>query len=76
MSNEKRRVIYSEYVKGVDPEMPNLFKLVEQGEAIFHQFGFDYEEFEGGSGTYSTAILELDCGKVLNIPVDQIGFIK
>ena len=45
-----------------------------RGEAIFHQFGVDYEEFETGPGNYSTAIIELPDGTVKNIPVENIAF--
>jgi hypothetical protein len=49
--------------------------LVCKGEALFHQWGVDYEEFETGPGNYSTAIIELPNGVVKNIPADQIEFI-
>ncbi len=50
-------------------------KLTEQGEAVFHQFGVDYQEFESGAGNFSTAIIELPDGTVKNIPVENIKFI-
>ncbi len=46
-----------------------------KGNALFHQFGMDYEEFETGAGNYSTAIIELEDGTVKNIPADMIKFI-
>jgi hypothetical protein len=49
-------------------------KRVLKGEAIFHQFGCNYEEFESGPGNFSTAIIELPDGTVLNIPVEDIAF--
>jgi hypothetical protein len=49
--------------------------LVEDGEANFHQWGYDFEEFEEGPGTYSTAIIGRDNGKVENIPACMIQFI-
>ncbi len=45
-----------------------------KGEAIFHQFGVDYEEFESGPGNFSTAIIELPDGTVKNVPVENIEF--
>lgn len=48
--------------------------MIPKGEAIFHEFGVDYEEFETGSGHYSTAIIELPDGTVRNLPVGQIKF--
>ena len=33
------------------------------------------KEFENGVANYSTAIIELDDGKVINIPVENIQFI-
>ncbi len=51
------------------------WKLEEKGEAIFHQFGCDYEEFETGPGNYSTAIVEWPNGTVGNVPVSNIIFI-
>ena len=68
-----RKVIYSEYKWS--PEVKRNVK-VEVGEAVFHQFGVEYEEFEGGPGMYSTAIIELPDGSVLNIPAALIRFVK
>lgn len=47
-----------------------------QKQATFHQFGVNYEEFEGGPGNYTTAIIEHEDGKVENIDCDLIRFIK
>ena len=49
---------------------------VSDGEAKFHQFGMDYEEFDTGAGNFSTAIIEREDGKVENISVDMIEFIE
>ena len=46
------------------------------GYAKFHQFGIDYEEFEDGAVNYTTAVIELDNGKVKNINVELIEFLK
>lgn len=53
----------------------DYLKKVDCGEAIFHQFGVDYEEFEGGPGNFSTAIIELPDGTVKNIPVELVEFL-
>jgi len=44
------------------------------GQGKFHQFGSDYEEFDSGAGNFSTAIVEMPDGHVLNIHVDLIRF--
>jgi len=68
-----RKVIYSEY-KRQDGE--NYSSLVEVGEATFHQFGVDYEEFDCGPANFTTAVIELDDGVIKNVPVETIKFIK
>ena len=52
------------------------FDKVNDGEAFFHQWGVDYEEFEAGPGNYSTAIIEREDGTVENVPVEMIQFIE
>jgi hypothetical protein len=44
-------------------------------EATFHSWGCNFEEFEGGPGNFSTAIVERDDGTVENVPVENIRFI-
>ena len=44
--------------------------------AVFHAFGVGYEEFEGGPGNYSTAIVELENGELENVSVEMVKFIK
>lgn len=66
-----RKVMLSEYVQNEYKK----WELVEVGQATFHQFGCDYEEFESGAGNYSTAIIELPDGKVKNVPVTMIRFL-
>lgn len=51
------------------------WRLEEKGEAIFHQFGSDYEEFDQGGCTFSTAIVEWPDGTVSNVPADHIRFL-
>ena len=46
--------------------------VVESG--VFHQFGCDYDEYEGGPGNFSTAIIETSDGSVRNVPVGLIKF--
>lgn len=48
---------------------------VIDGEAVFHQWGCDYQEYESGPGNFSTAIVEFNDGEVKNIPVQLIKFI-
>ena len=72
-----KRVIYSVNVHYPSTEDHRQYwALEEKGEATFHQFGVNYEEFESGAGNYSTAIIELDDGTVLNIPAEHIKFIN
>lgn len=66
-----RKVMVSEYEKQGD----GRFKLEEKGEAVFHQFGCNYEEFEGGVGNYTTAIIEWLDGTVGNVPVEHVRFL-
>lgn len=49
---------------------------VPVGSGKFHQFGVDYEELNDGVGNFSTAIVEMPDGKVVNVPVDLIEFIE
>ena len=66
-----RKVMVSGYVKQADGK----WMFTEKGEALFHQFGVGYEEFEAGTGNYSTAIVEWPDGKVDNVPVEHIRFL-
>jgi len=66
-----RKVMVSEH-----KQQPDLkWKLEEKGEALFHQFGVNYEEFDVGAGNYSTAIVEWPDGTVSNIPAEHIRFL-
>ncbi|MCK5603542.1 hypothetical protein KAR91_16780 [Candidatus Pacearchaeota archaeon] len=83
-----RKVIWSEYVQnGIEETLSTSnqisgyqrkpkWELREQGEAIFHGWGVNYEEFETGAGNFSTAIIELEDGTVKNIPAVQVRFIS
>ena len=68
-----RKVSVYEYTKPTPPETKCRRAYI--CEAIFHQFGVAYEEFENGPGNYSTAIVEYDDGSVGNVPVELIEFI-
>ena len=51
------------------------WQMIERGEAMFHQFGVEYEEFESGPGNFSTAIIEWPDGTMGNVPVRHVRFI-
>lgn len=51
------------------------WKPEEVGEAVFHQFGMNYEEFDSGPGNYSVAIIEWPDGVVEDIPVRHVRFL-
>lgn len=75
-----RKVIVS---KPVRQELPSegtgrvisIYPLVPQGEALFHQFGVNYEEFEEGPGNYTTAIVEWPDGQVESVPAEHVRFV-
>ena len=48
---------------------------VEKGEAIFHGFGSDYEEFENGAGNYSAAIVEWPNWQIELVRADRVRFV-
>jgi len=52
----------------------NCSRATGQTPAVFHQFGCDYEEFESGPGNFSTAILELPDGTLVNVHVERVLF--
>lgn len=49
-------------------------KKTEDGEALFHQWGVDYEELDNGTGNYSTAIIERSDGTIENVEANMIKF--
>lgn len=67
-----RKVMVSEYKLQPD----NKWKMEEKGEAVFHQFGCDYEEAENGYGNYTTAIIEWPDGVVGSVRADHVRFIN
>jgi hypothetical protein len=64
-----------EFYKYVRDDNTKKYDLVKEGEAKFHQFGCNYEEFESGAGNYTTAVIELEDGSIKNIPVELIKFL-
>lgn len=50
------------------------YEKVSIGNGLFHQFGVGYEELDAGVGNFSTAIVELLDGSIVNVPVDLITF--
>lgn len=67
----KRRVDFYKYVR---VEGQSFSDKVLAGEGTFHEFGFDYEDFETGPGNFSIAIIELDDGTIKSLPVEMIAF--
>ena len=66
-----RKVMVSAY-----KQQPNMkWKLEEKGEAIFHQFGCNHEEYENGVGNFTTAVIEWPDGTVGNVPVEHVRFL-
>lgn len=41
----------------------------------FHNWGCSYEEFETGPGIFSTAIIELDNGQIVNCAAETVRFL-
>jgi len=52
-----------------------VWTTLEKGEAVFHQWGVDYEELEGGPGNFSAAIVEYADGSVDVVRADRIKFL-
>lgn len=42
---------------------------------FFHQWGVGYEEFEAGPGNFTTAIIELDDGRVVEAVPNTVKFL-
>jgi hypothetical protein len=74
VSGATRRVIVSrpQYVNGGRNPVP----AQAPGEARFHCFSTDHEEYENGPGHYPAAVVEWPDGKVESVPVGHIQFIN
>lgn len=71
-----RKVIVSRYVQPPPVNgVAQKWALTEQGQAMFHQFGVNYEEFENGPGNYSTAIVEWPNGEVESVRAEHVRFV-
>lgn len=53
----------------------NIYDKVEDGEAMFHQWGIDSQEHDNSTGNFTTAIIERDNGQVENVPAEMIQFL-
>lgn len=51
------------------------WETVVNHEATFLSFGTDYEEFQGGCGMFTCAVMELDDGQVEMVRADLIKFL-
>ena len=73
---ELRRVIVSKMVPTFPAGAGRAVYVPEpQGEALFHQFGVGYEEFDAGPGNYTTAIVEWPDGRVESVPAQHVQFV-
>lgn len=72
---EHRKVIVSHMVVHEVDAHRAQYVLEPLGEATFHQFGVDYEEFETGPGNFTTAIVEWPDGRVESVAVNRVRFV-
>lgn len=65
-----------EPVKSLRPCKATLYEKGEAKEITghFHMWGSNYEEFETGPGNFTTAIIELDDGRVVICPAETVQF--
>lgn len=47
----------------------------EKVKGRFHGWGRNYEEFETGPGNFTTAIIELDNGRIVSCPAETVQFL-
>lgn len=71
-----KRVQVYKWINKAESGQACKFERTFVSEAVFHEFGCNYEEFESGPGNFSTAIVEYNDGSMGNIPVENIEFIK
>lgn len=69
-----RRVMVFKWNRPDNAKINDPYEKVQIGAGNFHQFGTDFEEVEYGVGSFSTAIVEMPDGQVINIPADLIRF--
>jgi hypothetical protein len=67
-STSTRTVIVSPYLSDSKPS--------PGGQAQFHGFGSEYEEFENGTGNYTIAIVEWPDGTVETVTLGRIKFVS
>lgn len=73
--NEGRKVIVYKWEKAKNVEPRSYMEKVPAGNGTFLEFGVDFEELtDTGVGNYSTAIVEMPDGSVVNVPVEMIVF--
>lgn len=70
----KRKVLVTEKIWPHGYSKPPVIKEVGIGK--FHSWGCNYEEFEGGPGNYSMAIVEMPDGSILTISPTDIKFLE
>jgi hypothetical protein len=70
-----RQVKVFKWERDVEPNQYKHIK-VELGQGTFIQYGVDYEEFESGAGNFTTAIVEMPDGTVLNSTLNLIQFVE
>ena len=70
----KRPVTVFEYWRPDDAKYDEPWQKRQKCKGMFLEFGVSFEEFEDGAGNYSTAIIELDDGAIINPAVDMIRF--
>lgn len=65
-----------EPVKTLRPCRATLYEKGQAKEVIgrFHMWGSNYEEFDNGPGNFTTAIIELDDGRVVICPAETVRF--
>ena len=52
-----------------------ISEWLDSGVATLHGFGVDYEELQGGPGTYSVAIIEWPNGQLEMVAINRIRFL-
>jgi len=70
-----RLVQVFKYTQRQDASGQRVWDKSDDGTAMFHQFGVNFEDCEFGTGNFSTAIVERDNGTVENVAADMIKFI-